>query len=112
MALWEPPPQVRILKAAQIGYHVMIVIQEGSPRCKRRFEPPNNERHFVSLIAARRYAHSMIQEILSGSEENILTEFSVSIWLVERDGTEILCDTIILCSERCLSFAGKPAVKI
>jgi len=112
MILWEPPPPVRIRKTGKPGYRVKfvgVVVDQG---CKRCFEPPNDERHFVSLVAARRHAHSMIQEILSCSEESVTTEFDAQIWLVAPDGEETLYDAIVLCIGRHMSLGEKPGGKI
>lgn len=111
MFLWQPPPPVKIQKAVMPGYHVKIVGRVGAQECQRYFESPNNERHFASLTAARLYAHSMIQEILSRSEEIAVIEFDAQIWLIGSDGEETLHDAIILCAERYLALSGKPAKK-
>ena len=99
MSLWEPPPPVRIRRSLKPGHYVRIV---GS-----QVGLPDSERHFASLVAARRHAYSLIQESLSRSEENMSTEVEIQILHVGTDGTESLHEGFVIHAERYLALREK-----
>lgn len=107
MTSWEPPPPIKIVKSSKPGYQVRIVGKLGAEDDGRLFGTPDSDRHFATLTAARRYAYSMIQGILSTSEARASIEFDVQIWLIGPDGTENLHDVIVLCAERYMSLREK-----
>jgi hypothetical protein len=95
MALWEPPPPIRIKRTLKQGHYVRIAGQAGVP---------DGERHFISLNAARRYSYSLIQETLLKTEESMSTEIEVQILHVDQAGNESLHEGFVVHAERYLAL--------